>query len=151
MAPHCAWERGEGEDFVAAEVGGVVGAAPLPGGTREVGANRVDQPGVGVAGDQGDAAQAHDPANTRRQLRAARGDGLLAWVTSHSFRKTVPTALDQSGHSGRQVADQLGHSRPSMTQDVYLGRKVVNPTAADALDRFLSVDDPSTSPNQKHG
>ncbi|MCW2751576.1 MAG: integrase [Aeromicrobium sp.] len=35
----------------------------------------------------------------------------LAWVTSHKFRKTTATILDDAGHSPRQVADQLGHSR----------------------------------------
>ncbi len=39
----------------------------------------------------------------------------------------------------RQIADQLGHARPSLTQDVYMGRKAKNPAAADALetDRWL--------------
>jgi integrase len=27
--------------------------------------------------------------------------------------------------SARDIADQLGHARPSMTQDVYVGRKIV--------------------------
>ncbi len=92
-----------------------------------------------------------DPSNTRRDLREARGDGLLAWVTSHSFRKTVATALDHGGHSGRQVADQLGHSRPSMTQDVYLGRRVANPGAAEVLEQFINHDDPARSRDEKHG
>ena len=92
-----------------------------------------------------------DPSNTRRDLRKARGEGLLAWVTSHSFRKTVATTLDGSGHSGRQVADQLGHAHPSMTQDVYLGRKAANPAAAEALERFLSRNDPTKSSNEKDG
>ncbi len=49
-------------------------------------------------------------------------------------------ALDDAGHSGRKVADQIGHSKISMTQDVYLGRKVANPEAAEDLERFLSAD-----------
>jgi integrase len=61
----------------------------------------------------------------------------LAWVTSHSFRKTTATILDDAGHSARQVADQLGHSRTSTTQDDYIGRKVRNPAAARALDDAL--------------
>ncbi len=77
-----------------------------------------------------------NPANTRRDIRAVRGDA-LSWITSHSFRKTTATILDQSSQSARQVADQLGHARPSMTQDVYMGRRVLNPGAADALDRAL--------------
>jgi integrase len=81
-----------------------------------------------------------DPNNTRRSIREARGDGLLSWVTSHNFRKTVATVLDDAGHSGRKVADQIGHSKVSMTQDVYLGRKVANPEAAEDLERFLSAE-----------
>jgi integrase len=65
-----------------------------------------------------------DPSNTRRDLREARGTDALAWVTSHSFRKTTATILDDAGLSPRSVADQLGHSRSSMTQDVYLGRRI---------------------------
>lgn len=31
------------------------------------------------------------------------------------------------------IADQLGHARVSMTQDVYLGRRAVDPSVARAL------------------
>ena len=31
-----------------------------------------------------------------------------------------PTILDEAALSARLIADQLGHARPSMTQDVYL-------------------------------
>jgi hypothetical protein len=61
----------------------------------------------------------------------------LAWVTSHKFRKATATILDEAGHSARQVADQLGHSRTSTTVDDYIGRKVRNPAAAKALDDAL--------------
>lgn len=74
-----------------------------------------------------------DPSNTRRDLRDARGPE-FAWVTSHVFRKTAATILDEAGLTARIVADQLGHSRPSMTQDVYLGRKVVDRRTAEALE-----------------
>jgi len=42
--------------------------------------------------------------------------------------------LDDAGLSSRAVADQLGHARPSMTPDVYLSRKVLNPHAAKAVE-----------------
>jgi hypothetical protein len=42
-----------------------------------------------------------------------------------------------AGLSARQIADHLGHSRPSLTQDVYLGRETANPQAAAALQRSL--------------
>ncbi|MGH3471299.1 MAG: tyrosine-type recombinase/integrase [Nocardioidaceae bacterium] len=78
-----------------------------------------------------------DPANVRRDLRDARGTDALGWVTSHSFRKTAATILDEAALSARLVADQLGHSRPSMTQDVYLGRRAVDSQAALALEAAL--------------
>ena len=78
-----------------------------------------------------------DPSNTRRDLRKARGGDEFAWVTSHVFRKTAATILDEAGLSARLVADQLGHARPSMTQDTYLGRKAVDRRAADALEGAL--------------
>ncbi len=42
--------------------------------------------------------------------------------------------LDQTGLSARTIADQLGHSRISMTQDVYMGRRAVDESAAAALE-----------------
>lgn len=72
------------------------------------------------------------------QLASRPGDAdTLVWVTSHNVRKTTATILDEAGHSARQVADQLRHSKPSMTQDVYVARKVANPAAAEALERAL--------------
>jgi integrase len=61
--------------------------------------------------------------------------GPFAWVTSHTFRKTVATRMEEAGCTPREVADQLGHSRPSMTQDVYFGRSVVTAKAAKILAR----------------
>jgi integrase len=55
----------------------------------------------------------------------------------HSFRKTTATTLDEAGLSARMIADQLGHARPSMTQDVYMGRKVVDTRVAAALEDAL--------------
>ena len=67
-----------------------------------------------------------DLKNTRRDVRAALDRAGFNWVTSHSLRKTTATMLDEAGLSARVIADQLGHARPSMTQDVYMGRKVVD-------------------------
>jgi integrase len=68
-----------------------------------------------------------------RRIRCEAGP--WSWVTSHVFRKTVATRMDEAGHSVREIADQLGHEKPSMTQDVYMGRRVVSATAARTLDR----------------
>jgi integrase len=78
-----------------------------------------------------------DPSNTRRALREARGSDGFAWVTSHVFRKTAATIMDQAKLSAREIADQLGHAKPSMTQDVYMGRDVRSPAAAAALEDVL--------------
>jgi len=75
-----------------------------------------------------------DPKNTRRDVRAALDRAGFDWATSHSFRKTTATMLDEAGLSARVIADQLGHARPSMTQDVYMGRKVVDARVAEALE-----------------
>src|SRR5947207_2503543 len=75
-----------------------------------------------------------DPRNTSRALRDARGSEGFRWVTFHTFRKTHATILEDAGTSARIIADQMGHSKPSMTQDVYMGRGTVHPEAADALD-----------------
>nr|WP_205629463.1 tyrosine-type recombinase/integrase [Jiangella muralis] len=74
-----------------------------------------------------------DPSNTSRDIRVARGPAAMEWLTSHNYRKTTATVMDGAGFSARQVADQLGHARVSMTQDNYMGRRVANP-AATALD-----------------
>ncbi|TDD10590.1 site-specific integrase [Saccharopolyspora terrae] len=78
-----------------------------------------------------------DPSNTRRVLRETRGSEGFAWVTSHVFRKTAATILDEAGLTPRLIADQLGHSRPSMTQDVYMGRKAVSRETADAMEGVI--------------
>lgn len=86
-----------------------------------------------------------DPSNAMRDLRNARGTDGFAWVTSHVFRKTAATILDDAGLSPRDIADQLGHSKPSMTLDVYMGRTVVSPRAAIALQTALFGEHSATS------
>ena len=68
-----------------------------------------------------------------QRLRCDKGP--WSWITSHTFRKTVATRLEEAGFTPRQVADQLGHANPSMTLDVYFGRHVVSAAAAQVLDR----------------
>jgi integrase len=68
-----------------------------------------------------------DPNNTSGDLRQALDRAGYPWVTAHTFRRTVATRLDEAGLSARQIADHLGHSRPSLTQDVYLGRGTASP------------------------
>ncbi len=84
------------------------------------------------------AGTLRDPDTVARQWRQVRSALDLEWVTSHTFRKTVATILDEEGLSARQAADQLGHARVSMTQDVYMGRGRTHAAAAAALDRVAS-------------
>jgi integrase len=79
--------------------------------------------------------QLRDRSNTTADLRRVLDNAGFEWVTSHTFRKTVATWLDEAGQSARQIADQLGHSRPSLTQDVYMGRKVIGIEAAKILQK----------------
>lgn len=74
-----------------------------------------------------------NPSNVERGLRAVldrTGDG-YGWVVPHTFRRTMATRLDEAGLSARAIADHLGHERPSMTQDVYMGRGVACAAAAE--------------------
>jgi integrase len=61
-----------------------------------------------------------DVGGTWKVLRdVTRGDETSsAAVTSHTVQGTVATLLDHQGMSARAIADQLGHPRPSMTQNV---------------------------------
>lgn len=80
-----------------------------------------------------------DPSNTLKVLRLSREKAGFGWVTSHVFRKTHATLLDEAGLTPRQIADQLEHSDPSMTQRVYMGRGVVANGAAAALEDALTL------------
>jgi integrase len=77
-----------------------------------------------------------DRDNAIGDLRNALNAAGFEWVTSHTFRRTVATLMDQSGLTARAAADQLGHSHPSLTQDVYYGRRIANTGAADVLEVF---------------
>jgi integrase len=82
-----------------------------------------------------------DPSNTQADLRDAFTTAGFDWVTSHVFRKTVATLMDQAGLSPRAAADQLGHANTSMTTDVYFGRKIAATGAACVLE---ALDNAST-------
>lgn len=87
-------------------------------------------------GKQDHAGVWRDPSNTSRDLRQARDRAGYEWVTSHVFRKTVATLMDEAGMTAREIADQLGHARPSLTQDVYMERDVVAHGATALEDMF---------------
>ncbi|MQA98068.1 MAG: tyrosine-type recombinase/integrase [Streptosporangiales bacterium] len=76
------------------------------------------------------------PSNANRDIKRVLDridEEAFGWVTTHTWRKTVATRLDDAGLSPRKIADHLGHSKPSMTQDVYMGRGVASAEAAEIL------------------
>lgn len=79
-----------------------------------------------------------DPDNFNKQWRRVRQELGVPDVTSHSFRKSVATLIDEAGMSARIGADQLGHSKVSMTQDKYMRRGKVHSEVAAMLDRTLT-------------
>lgn len=79
-----------------------------------------------------------DPDTVARQWRQVRAALDLDWVTSHTFRKTVATILDDEGLTARVAADQLGHAQVSMTQDVYMGRGRTHEIVATTLDGAMA-------------
>lgn len=81
-----------------------------------------------------------DPSNTSDHLRDAFDDAGYTWVTSHVYRKTVTTLMDEAGLSARQVADQLGQADITTTQRHYLGRTKIARDAARVLDAIQPRD-----------
>lgn len=79
-----------------------------------------------------------DPNNFGRDWRRVREDLGVPEVTTHSFRKTVATLIDDRGLSARIGADHLGHSKVSMTQDVYMSRGKIHTSVADVLDDAIN-------------
>jgi integrase len=75
-----------------------------------------------------------DRSNTNADIREALDLLGFGWVTSHTFRKTAATLLNDGGLTVREVADQLGHKRVSVTQDTYFGRAAASPKVAALLE-----------------
>ncbi len=87
------------------------------------------------------AGTLRDPDNFGKQWRAARDELGVSEVTTHSFRKTLATLIDDEGLSARIGADHLGHSNVSMTQDRYMARGRVHAKVAELLDRTVAIND----------
>ncbi|TLH50729.1 hypothetical protein C1S81_20225 [Mycolicibacterium neoaurum] len=81
-----------------------------------------------------------DPNNFGKAWRTARADLGVPEVTSHAFRKTLATLIDDDGLSARVGADQLGHSKVSMTQDRCMARGRVHTEVATLLDRVINAE-----------
>ncbi|MDT5135567.1 MAG: hypothetical protein QOE41_4878, partial [Mycobacterium sp.] len=75
--------------------------------------------------------------NFAGQWRKTRDELGVPDVSSHSFRKSLATLIDDAGLSARIGADHLGHAKVSMTQDRYMTRGRVHAKVADLLDNAL--------------
>ena len=63
--------------------------------------------------------------------------GGFPWYFSISpICRSAPKCVAATGQSARAAADQLGHTRPSMTQDRYYGRRAET-NAAEVLAAFF--------------
>jgi integrase len=90
------------------------------------------------------AGTLRDPNNFNKQWRQVRDELGAADVTTHSFRKSLATLIDDEGQSARIGADHLGHTNVSMTQDKYMTRGRIHTQVADLLDRLVSEADDQT-------
>jgi integrase len=76
------------------------------------------------------------PSNMQRSVRRLRLRIGYPKLTTHDGRRAVATALDKAGATGRDIAQILRQSKPSMAQDNYMDTSTPNPAAAAALDRL---------------
>jgi integrase len=76
-------------------------------------------------------------ANMRRALRAALPED-LDWVTPHSFRRTVATAV-RNALGPDKAQQQHSHSKLSTTETHYLQRHTHGPDVRGVLDAFANV------------
>lgn len=82
-----------------------------------------------------------DPNNTQRSIRKARAAAGFDWLTSHVFRKTAITVMDEQSLTAREIAGHVGHARPSITLDTYMDLRAQGRSAADALDAAMRSED----------
>lgn len=74
-----------------------------------------------------------DRRNALRVIRSVLDRAGFHWATSHTFRRTVASLIDESGGGVALAANVLGHKDASMTARVYLNRKSDTARAAGML------------------
>lgn len=77
-----------------------------------------------------------DSSNVINAISMAMADVGYGWVTSHVFRKTVATVLDEAELPTTAIADQLGNTR-AVAEKHYRRKRVANQANADALESML--------------
>jgi integrase len=87
------------------------------------------------------AGTLRDPNNVLKLWRSVREELGVPDATTHSFRKTVASLIDDEGLSARIGADHLGHTHVSMTQDRYMTRGRIHKQVAELLDRKVRIND----------
>ncbi|MBF9135532.1 tyrosine-type recombinase/integrase [Plantactinospora sp. S1510] len=93
------------------------------------------------------------PNNVRRQWRQARADTDLAWVTPHTFRKTVATLIKDEADT-KSASAQLGHSSEEVTDTYYIAKPVQAPDVSEILERLGTGPDgapEAVGSNDAHG
>lgn len=80
-----------------------------------------------------------DPSNVMHRIQEAFAEVGYGWVTSHVFRKTVATVLDEADLPLSALADQLGNTH-AIAEKYYRRRRVANDASAAALEEMFSDD-----------
>lgn len=75
-----------------------------------------------------------DPHNWRRRWREIRGEQ-YAWITPHTFRRTVATLVDREVDT-ESASAVLGHSGTAVTKKYYVERATVAPDMSLVLDQL---------------
>ncbi|NKT05159.1 tyrosine-type recombinase/integrase [Rhodococcus hoagii] len=116
---------------------------PLPRFALDMLERRAAQPRLGELGVvfPSTSGTLRDPNNFGKQWRKVRDDLGVAETTTHTFRKSVATLIDDEGLSARIGADHLGHRHVSMTQDKYMTRGRQHAIVAALLDRTVAIND----------
>lgn len=73
-----------------------------------------------------------DRRNVGKHVAKRMADAGVPWATSHTFRRTVATWMDEAGAPLAEIANQLGHANVNVTAG-YLGRRTAPSRAADVL------------------
>lgn len=74
-----------------------------------------------------------DPTNVIDAINQAMEASGYGWVTSHVWRKTVATVLDEANLPTTAIADQLGNT-PKVVETHYRRKRESNPATAAALE-----------------
>lgn len=77
------------------------------------------------------------PDNMGHRIREAFTEAGFAWLTSHGFRDTVASVLDEAKLPTRHIADQLGHATEATVRKHYIAPRTANPESVAALESML--------------